>query len=337
MTPDLSTTYLGLKLRSPLVCSSSPLCADLEALRQLEEHGAGAVVLHSLFEEQIELESTDLDRALEEGTGQHPEAQTYLPDLSSYNFGPDGYVEHLREAKALLRIPVIASLNGHTRGGWVRYAKLLEEAGTDALELNVYEVPTDPERDAARVEQDVVDLVGAVAANLKIPLAVKIGPFYSAPANLARRLEAAGARGLVLFNRFYQPDFDLETLEATPNLRLSTPDELRLRLHWTAILFGRVSLDLAVTGGVHAATDVLKVLLAGGRVAMMTSALLKNGLVHLRHVLSDLRFWLEDHDCASVGELLGGLSLASCPDPSAFERGNYMKVLRSYALHRGPR
>jgi dihydroorotate dehydrogenase (fumarate) len=334
MTPDLSTTYLGLRLSSPLVCSSSPLCANLDALRQMEAHGAGAVVLHSLFEEQIELESGDLDYALEHGAGQHPEALSYLPDLSNYNLGPDGYVEHLREAKALLRIPVIASLNGHTRGGWLRYARLLEEAGADALELNVYEIPTDPERDAAQVEQDVVDLVRAVAADVKIPLAVKLSPFYSAPANLAGKLEKAGARGLVLFNRFYQPDFDLETLTVTPNLRLSTPDELRLRLHWTAILFGRVGLDLAVTGGVHAAADVLKVLLAGGRVAMMTSALLLNGLIHLRHVLSDVRFWLEDHDCATVNELRGGLSLNACPDPAAFERGNYMKVLRSYGLYR---
>jgi dihydroorotate dehydrogenase (fumarate) len=334
MTPDLSTTYLGLKLRSPLVCSSSPLCEDLAALQRMEEEGAGAVVLHSLFEEQIDLESRDLDRFLDHGAECHAEAARYFPDMADYNLGPEGYLEHIREAKALLSIPVVASLNGHTRAGWLRYARLIEEAGADALELNVYEVPTDPGRSGAMVEHDLVSLVAQTAGSVGIPTAVKLSPFYSAPAELAVRLESAGARGLVLFNRFYQPDFDLETLEVTPNLRLSTPDELRLRLHWAAILFGRVGLDLAITGGVHSAEDVLKAILAGGRVAMMTSALLRNGLGHLRHVLSDLRFWLEDHDCAAIDELRGGLSLHGVGDPAAFERGNYLKVLRSYALHR---
>jgi dihydroorotate dehydrogenase (fumarate) len=336
MTPDLSTTYLGLKLRSPLVCSSSPLCRDLTVLQEMEEAGAGAVVLHSLFEEQIELESSDLDRWLDHGAESTPEATSYLPDLSDYNLGPDGYLEHIREAKSLLSMPVIASLNGHTRGGWLRYAKLMEEAGADALELNVYEVPTNPERSGAQVEVDVVDLVREVAGSIRIPTAVKLSPFYSAPADLARRLDAAGARGLVLFNRFYQADYDLERLEVTPNLRLSTPDELRLRLHWVAILFGRVGLDLAVTGGVHSCPDVLKAILAGGRVAMMTSALLRNGVVHLRHTLSDLRFWLEDHDCAAIDELRGGMSMQGVANPAAFERGNYLQVLRSYALYRTP-
>jgi dihydroorotate dehydrogenase (fumarate) len=229
---------------------------------------------------------------------------------------------------------VIASLNGPTRGDWGDGARLIEQAGADALELNLYEVPTDLNRTGAAVEADLVERVRTTAASVRIPTAVKLSPFYTAPAELARRLEAAGARGLVLFNRFYQPDFDLDRLETTPNLRLSTPDELRLRLHWAAILYGRVGLDLAVAGGVHSADDVLKAVLTGGRVAMMTSALLRNGLAHLRHVLSDLSFWLEDHNCAAIDELRGGLSLLGATDPNALERSHYLKVLRSYGLHR---
>jgi dihydroorotate dehydrogenase (fumarate) len=326
---DLSTTYLGLPLRNPLICSSSPLCQDLDSLRRMEDAGAAAVVLHSLFEEQIEREGEDLEHCLGHATESSAESLSCFPDMGEYNLGPDGYLEHIREARAILKIPVIASLNGATRGGWVRYARLMEEAGADALELNIYDLPTDPARSGAQVEQDVVDLVREVASGLRIPLAVKLSPFWSAPAHLARRLEDAGARGLVLFNRFYQPDFDLEELQVFPTLKLSQPDELLLRLHWVAILYGRVGADLAVTGGVHSANDVLKVLLAGGRVAMMTSALMRNGIDHLKYTLADLAFWVEDRGYDSVGQMRGSMSLLSVPDPTAFERGNYLKVLRS--------
>jgi dihydroorotate dehydrogenase (fumarate) len=333
---DLTTTYLDLPLKNPLVCSASPLCQNLDMLRGMEDAGAGAVVLHSLFEEQIQLESYDLDWSLQYGAECYAEATSYFPDMMHYNLGPEGYLEHVREAKSLLSIPLIASLNGHTRGGWVRYAKLIEEAGADALELNVYDLPTDPARSGAEVERDLIDLVRDVKRGLRIPVAVKLSPFYSAPVELARRLYEAGARGLVLFNRFYQPDFDLESLEVVPSLRLSTPEELLLRLHWVAILYGQVRGDLAVTGGVHSGRDVIKVLLAGGRVAMMTSALLRHGVDHLTRVLEEMQTWLEEHEYESVAQLRGSMSVRRVPNPSAFLRGNYMKVLRSHALKGQP-
>jgi dihydroorotate dehydrogenase (fumarate) len=332
---DLSVNYLGLALRNPLVCSASPLCQDLDALRRMEEAGAAAVVLHSLFEEQIRREGEDIDEMLSQGTESFPEALSYFPDLTDYNLGPDGYLEHIREAKTLLRIPVIASLNGCTPGGWVRYARQIQEAGADALELNVYEVPADYRLTSTDVENRVVELVRSVRAELRIPLAVKLGPFYSAPMHLAWRLERAGARGLVLFNRFYQPDFDLDKLELVPRLRLSTSDELPLRLHWVALLQGQVGLDLAVTGGVHSATDVVKVVLAGANVAMMTSALLRRGVEYLGTVLRELTAWLEEHEYESVQQMCGSMSLRSVANPAAFERGNYLQVLRSHALDGG--
>jgi dihydroorotate dehydrogenase (fumarate) len=330
---DLSMRYLGLQLRNPLVCSASPLCQDLGALARMEEAGAAAVVLHSLFEEQIEIESRDLARFLEHGTESYPESLSYFPDMADYNLGPEGYLEHVCEAKSLLSIPVIASLNGRTSGGWLRYAKLIEQAGADALELNVYEVPTELERTAQQVENDLVELVGNVVRSVTIPVAVKLSPFYTAPAALARRLDEAGARGLVLFNRFYQPDFDLERLEVVPSLWLSTADELRLRLHWAAILHGRVRADLAVTGGVHTGRDVLKVVMAGGRVAMMTSALLRHGVEHLSSVLAEMQAWMEEHEYHSVRMMHGCMSFRSVPNPSAYERANYMKVLRAHGMN----
>jgi dihydroorotate dehydrogenase (fumarate) len=332
---DLTTTYLGLPLSCPLVCSASPLCQDLELLRRMEESGAGAVVLHSLFEEQLELESTDLDRYLNSGGESYAEATSYFPDMADYNLGPEGYLEHLREAKALLKIPVIASLNGSTRGGWLRFARLMEEAGADAVELNLYELPTDTGRPGAKVEADVVEIVREVQRGLRIPVAVKLGPFYSSLPNLASQLAETGARGLVLFNRFYQPDFDLETLEPLSALHLSTSEELLLRLHWVGILYGQVGLDLAVTGGVHTAVDALKALMAGGQVAMMTSALLRKGVEHLRRVRQDLEKWLTEHEYESVNELRGSMSLRHTQNPAAFVRANYLKVLRSHALY-GP-
>lgn len=328
---DLSTTYLGLKLENPLVCSSSPLCEDLETLVRMEQAGAAAVVLHSLFEEQIEIESLDLSQGLDHGGESQPEATSYLPDLIAYNRGPDGYVEHLRQAKARLRIPVIASLNGFSRRGWTRYARLLADAGADALELNLYTLPTDPGEDAATVEHNYLELIRDVKASIGIPLAVKLSPFFTAPAAFAQAAGAAGAGALVLFNRFYQPDLDLHHLEVVPCLHLSTPSELSLRLHWTAILFGQTTADLAVTGGVHSGLDVLKVLMVGGRVAMLTSALLKHGVEHLGRVRHEMVTWMEEHDYHSVRQMIGSMSLQSAPNPESYVRANYMKVLRSYS------
>ncbi|HKB39736.1 MAG TPA: dihydroorotate dehydrogenase-like protein, partial [Gemmataceae bacterium] len=261
------------------------------------------------------------------------ESPSYFPELLDYNRGPDGYLEQVRKARAAVRIPVIGSLNGTTPGGWTRYAKLIEEAGADALELNVYELATDPLRTGAEVEDDLAALVADVSGEVSIPVAVKLSPFYSAPANLARRLEEAGARGLVLFNRFYQPDFDLEALEVVPSLWLSTAEELRLRLHWAAIIHGHVGCDLAVTGGVHTAHDVLKVLMAGGAVAMMTSALLRHGVEHLAGVLAGGGDWMGEHGYESAAQMRGSMSFRSVANPAAFERGNYLKVLRAHALY----
>ena len=329
---DLSTTYLGLKLKNPLVCSSSPLCQDLVSLQRMEQAGAAAVVLHSLFEEQLTLESQDLSHYLSHGTESFPEALTYFPDMADYNLGPEGYLEHIRQAKAAVKIPVIASLNGTSPGSWVRFAREIEEAGADALELNIYFIPTDPDVGSREVEQRYADLVAQVKAAVGIPVAVKLGPFFTALAHLARQLDRAGADALVLFNRFYQPDFDLESLEVTPALVLSNSHELLLRLHWVAILHGRIGADLAVTGGVHTARDVLKALMAGARVAMMTSALLKHGIGHLSGVLADLKAWMEGHGYESVRQMQGSMSQRAVANPAAFERGNYLKVLRSYTL-----
>jgi len=329
---DLTTTYLGLNLKNPLVASASPLCEHLDNIKRMEDAGAGAVVLHSLFEEQIMFESNHLDRFLTHGTESFAESLSYFPDLGNYKLGPDGYLDHVRRAKAAVGIPIIGSLNGVSTGGWIRYAKMIQEAGADALELNVYYIPTDPEMTSTQVEQMYLDLVRDVKATLKIPVAVKLGHAFTAIANLVRRLDQAGADGLVLFNRFYQPDFDLENLEAAPRLTLSNSYELLLRIHWVAILYGRIKADLAITGGVHTAEDVLKAMMSGARVAMTTSALLKNGIGHLAKVRSDLLAWMEEHEYASIREMQGSMSYRSVAQPAAFERGNYMKVLSSYAL-----
>jgi dihydroorotate dehydrogenase (fumarate) len=327
---DLSTTYLGLALKNPLVVSAGPLCEDVANIRRMEDAGAAAVVLHSLFEEQIDQESQILDRHLTMGTESFAEALTYFPDMSDYNLGPDGYLEHLHRAKAAVRIPVIGSLNGVSTGGWIRYARLIEMAGADALELNVYYIPTSPELTGVQVEQVYLDLVRDVKACVKIPVAVKIGHAFSAMANMARRLDGAGADALVLFNRFYQPDFDLEELNVVPSLTLSSPYELLLRLHWVAILYGHVRADLAVTGGVHSAPEVLKAMMAGARVAMMTSALLKRGIDLLATVRADLLAWMEEHEYESIGQMQGSMSYRAVAEPAAFERANYMRVLQSY-------
>ena len=329
---NLSTTYLNLSLKNPLVASSSPLCENLDNLRRMEDAGIAAVVLHSLFEEQITIQSVDLDHYLSYGTDSFSEALSYFPDMSYYNLGPDGYLEHIRKAKETVDIPIIASLNGYSTGGWIKYARLMEEAGADALELNIYYVATEPHTTAQDVEQMYIDLVGNVASSVKIPVAVKLSPYFSATANIAHRLTLAGARGLVLFNRFYQPDLDLDNLDVIPNLILSTSDELRLRLRWTAILHGQVETDLAVTGGVHTAQDVLKCMMAGANVAMMTSALLLRGIGYVSKVYMDMITWMEEHEYESIHQMQGSMSQKSVSDPTAFERANYMRVLRSYAM-----
>ena len=332
---DISTRYLGLALKSPLVASASPVCESVPNIRELEDAGVGAVVLPSLFEEQIELESNALDDDLWRGSESYPESQSLLPDLQNYNLGPDGYLDLIESAKAAVDIPVIASLNGVSPGGWAEYARLMEEAGADAIELNIYSVPTEPNVSAVEVERGYVDLVRQIKRTVRLPVAVKLSPFFSAPANIAARLDDAGSDGLVLFNRFYQPDFDVESLEVVPRLTLSHPDELLLRLHWAAILTDHVEADLAITGGVHSAIDVVKCILAGASVTMMASVLLQRGIHHAFSVLTDLHRWLEEHEYDSVRQMCGSMSRRSVPDPTAFERGNYMRVLSSYAFRSG--
>jgi dihydroorotate dehydrogenase (fumarate) len=329
---DLTTRYLGLNLKCPLVASASPVCESVPNIRQLEDAGIGAVVLPSLFEEQLELESRIVDEDLSRGGESFPESQNFFPDLQTYNLGPEGYLELISGAKDSVEIPVIASLNGVSPGGWVEYARLMEQAGADAIELNIYSIPTEPAESAADVEKGYVDLVRQIKRSVRVPLAVKLSPFFSAPANMAMRLDDAGANGLVLFNRFYQPDFDIESLEVVPRLTLSHPEELLLRLHWTAILFDHVHADLAITGGVHSATDVVKCMMAGARVAMMASALLHREIPYAASVLADLDRWLEDHEYRSIQQMCGSMSRRSVPDPTAFERGNYMRVLSSYTF-----
>ena len=329
---DLTTRYLGLRLSSPLVASAGPLCEDVGNIRRMEDAGAAAVVLPSLFEEQITLESDYLDHHLSHGTESYSESLTYFPDMGSYNLGPDAYLEHFRRVKAAVRIPVIGSLNGVSTGGWIDYARKIEQAGADALELNIYYVPTDPAMTAAHVEDMYVELVRDVKASVKIPVAIKIGHAFSALAHLAQRLDRAGADALVLFNRFYLPDFDLERLEVVPRLTLSSSHELLVRLHWVAILYGHIRASLAVTGGVHEGEDALKAMMAGARVAMMTSALLKRGIEHLSVVRAGMLAWMEAHEYESIEQMQGSMSYRSVREPAAFERANYMKVLSSYAL-----
>ena len=331
MSVDLRTSYLGLELRSPLVASPSPLTGELEGLVRLEAAGIGAVVLPSLFEEQLTHDQLELDRLLETTADHTGEAQSYFPDLADYNTGPWTYLDHISQAKQALSVPVIASLNGITPGGWVGHAKRMRDAGADALELNLYTVATDPEVGAAELEARYLDLVADVRSAVSIPLAVKLSPFYTALANFAVRVDEAGADGLVLFNRFYQADLDLDSRDVVPRLVLSTSEELRLPLRWIAILFGRVQASLAATTGVHTGLDAAKVLLAGADVAMMTSALLRNGPDHLRPLEVQVRDWMDRHGFETLDQLRGRLSQRSVPDPAAFERANYIKTLASHS------
>ncbi len=329
---DLRTNYLGLELKNPLVASASPLARELVNIRRMEDAGAAAVVLNSLFEEEINQESHALDRYLSDGTESYAEALTYFPEAPSYKaIGPDSYLEHIFQAKQAVDIPIIASLNGVSSGGWIRYAKEMEGAGADALELNIYYLPTSIDLTSSEVEQIYIDLVRDVRASIKIPIAVKLSPYFSSMANMMHRLSQAGADGLVLFNRFYQPDLDLENLEVVPNLILSHSDEMRLPLRWIAILHGRVAADLALTTGVHTAEDALKAVAAGANVAMMTSEILLNGIGRFAEILSEMRLWLEEREYLSIRELHGSLSQVNVAAPAAFERANYIQIVKSFA------
>jgi dihydroorotate dehydrogenase (fumarate) len=328
---DLSTNYLGMTLKNPLVPSSSPLMRTLDNLRAMEDAGASAVVLHSLFEEQITQESHTLNHYLTQGVESYAEALSYFPEAADYRTGPDDYLEHIQKAKKVLDIPVIASLNGVSTGGWVKYAKQIEEAGADALELNVYYIPTDPNLTGNEVEQIYLDVLKDVKTAVSLPITMKLNPYFSAMAHTARNLANAGSDGLVLFNRFYQPDIDLENLEVVPNLKLSTSTELRLPLRWIAILYGQINADLALTTGVHTVTDVLKGVAAGAAVTMLASELLRNGIGRLEVLKMGMEEWLTENEYESLAQLQGSLSQINCAEPAAFERANYMRVLSSYS------
>jgi dihydroorotate dehydrogenase (fumarate) len=326
---DLTTRYLGLKLRTPLVPSASPLSQEIGAIRRLEDAGASAIVLYSLFEEQLRQESLELDHHLSAGTESFSESMTFFPQASEFRLGPDGYLDHIRKAKDAVDIPVIASLNGATVGGWAKFARAIEQAGADALECNIYYIPTNLDQKAAEVEQTYIDIVWAVKSAISIPVAVKISPFFTNFANMAKRLDDAGADGLVLFNRFYQPDIDLDELEIRPNVLLSTPQALRLPLTWIGILFGRIQASLAATSGVHDAQDVIKLLMVGADVTMICSSLLRNGIDHLRQIENGILEWMEQHEYESVDQMQGSMSQLRCPDPGAFERAQYMRAVKS--------
>jgi dihydroorotate dehydrogenase (fumarate) len=333
---DLTTTYLGLQLRTPLVASASPLSEDVGTIRRMEDAGISAVVLHSLFEEQIVADQMELHHRLSEPAFSYPEALSYLPEPSDWGPGPDQYLEHVRRAREAVAVPVIASLNGSSPGGWIEYAALLERAGADAIELNLYSIPTRPDVTSAQIEDGYVEVVRAVRASVKIPLAVKISPYFTSLANMTKRLEDAGADGLVLFNRFYQADVDLDALEVAPNLLLSTPQALRLPLTWIGILRGQLRLSLAATSGVHWAHDVLKMLLVGADATMLCSTLLRHGIETIRRIESGVCEWLELHEYESVRQMQGSMSQHRSSSPAAFERAQYVKTLHSFQWA-GPR
>jgi len=325
---DLSTKYLGMQLRTPLVASASPLSQEIAGIRSLEDAGASAVVLYSLFEEQLRQEALELERDLNAGTESFAESLTYFPRSSEFHTGPEGYLNHIRKAKDAVDIPIIASLNGSTLGGWTKFAKQVEQAGADAIECNIYFIPTNTEIDGSEVEKIYTDILREVKISVHIPVAAKLSPFFSNLANMAKRLDQMGTDGLVLFNRFYQPDIDLEELEIKPNVLLSSTQALRLPLTWIGILYGRIRASLAATSGVHGPEDVLKLLMVGADVTMLCSALLRNGVGHLRHVEQGVQEWMEAHEYESVQQMQGSMSQLRCPDPGAFERAQYMRAVK---------
>ena len=327
---DLTTRYLGLNLRTPLVPSASPLSNEIDGIKRMEDAGASAVVLHSLFEEQVKGELEEVQARMMYGTESYPEALTYFPKPAEFITGPEEYLSKIRKAKESVQIPIIASLNGSALGGWVDYAKKIEQAGADALELNIYFIPTEMDRTAVEIEQDYIDILKAVKSVVHIPIALKLSPFFSNMSHMARRLDQEGVSGLVLFNRFYQPDIDLEALEVKTRVNLSTAQDMLLPLRWIAILYGRVKADLAATGGIHTAQDAVKILMAGADIVMLCSVLMKKGLESIRKIETEMADWLSEHDYQSVRQLQGSMSQRNCPDPAAFERAQYMKTVMSH-------
>jgi len=329
---DLTTTYLGLSLKNPFIHSASPLSEKIDNIKQLEDNGAAGVVLYSLFEEEIEHEQKELHFHTTRGTETFPEALSYYPEHEEYLTGPEVYLEHIRKAKEAVDIPIIASLNGTTKGGWLNYAQEMEQAGADALELNIYFLATNPEENARDIEDRYIDILQEVKQHVDLPVAVKLHPFFSSIAEIAKRMDIGDVDGLVLFNRFYQPDINLEKLEVVPNVLLSTPMDMRLPLRWIAILYGKIQADLAATSGVHSAEDAIKLLMAGASVTMMTSALLKNGISWVKKMVTDMEEWMEEHEYESVKQMQGSMSHKSIKNPSDFERANYIKALQSYTM-----
>jgi dihydroorotate dehydrogenase (fumarate) len=331
---DITTKYLGLKLRSPLVVSASPLSEDVDNIRRMEDAGAAAVVLYSLFEEQLRHDRLELNQHLEHGTESFAEALSYFPEPEEFRLGPEEYLKHIAAAKKATRIPIIASLNGSSVGGWTEYAKQIQQAGADAIELNIYYIPTDPDLPGEAVEDTYLNILRAVKSEVSIPVAVKLSPFFSNFANMAKRFDEAGANGLVLFNRFYQPDIELESLEVKPNILLSTPMAMRLPLRWIALLHGKIKASLAATSGIHRASDALKMLMVGADVAMLCSTVIRHGIPQIGMIERDMVDWLEEHDYESVSQLKGSLSQRNCPEPAAFERAQYMKALTGFDMPR---
>jgi dihydroorotate dehydrogenase (fumarate) len=326
---NISTNYLGIDLQNPIVPSAGPLSEDISKIKQMEDAGAAAVVLYSLFEEQIENETLELHHRTMYHGESNPEALNYFPELMEYRIGPEEYLEHIRRAKEAIGIPVIASLNGKSLGGWTDYAKKIEQAGANALELNIYLLATDINKTGSAAEKDYIDIVKEVKKNISIPVAVKMHPFFSSVANMASELDKAGADGLLLFNRFYQPDIDLESLEVIPNVILSSPASMRLPLRWIGILYGKVKADLAATSGIYTEKDVIKMIMAGAKVTQMLSCLLKLGIGHITDVITKLKYWMEVNEYESLDQMRGSMSYINVEDPSKFERANYMKVLQS--------
>ena len=328
---DLSTTYLGLKLKNPLVVgASAPLTEDIDNIKRIEDAGASAVVLHSFFEEQLIKERFELEHHLTYGTDSFGEALTYFPEPEMFHIGEQEYLNHIRKAKETTDIPIIASLNGYDLGGWVHYAKQIEEAGADALELNIYNIPTDFDKTALEIEQEYIDIIKAVKADINIPLALKISPFFTNTTNMTKKCVEAGVDGLVLFNRFYQPDIDLESLEVNPHVLLSTPSAMRLPLRWIAILYGRIEVDFAATGGIHHGKDVIKMMMVGANITMVVSALLRHGIHYLSKLESEIKHWMEVNEYESIKQMRGSMSQINCPSESAFERAQYLRAIQSY-------
>jgi dihydroorotate dehydrogenase (fumarate) len=331
---DLSTNYMGLKLKNPLVPSASPISREIDTVKQLEDAGASAIVLYSIFEEQLAFEAEELDYFLTRGAESFAEAVTYFPKQEEYNLGPEEYLEHIRKCKAAVGIPVIASINGVSTGGWIDYAKKIEQAGADGLELNVYFLAADLDSDARQVENQYRVILKAVKSNVKIPVAIKLGPSFSSMARMAADLDADGADALVMFNRFYQPDLDLASLEVKPGVILSSSDDLRLPLRWIAILFGKIKASMAGTTGVHTGIDALKLIMAGADVAQMCAVLLKNGPQHVGVILDEMKRWMEEKEYDSIEKMKGSMSQKSVAEPSAFERANYMRALNEFTSAR---